>query len=191
MKIAISGKQGSGKTTLAEEFIKNHDFKHISFAKAIKETAMKERGLSWEEAFGKDKNREVLQEVGRKKRAENPDYWVEIVMKEIEENPEENYVLDDMRFMSEFTPLKDAGFTMVRIDADESVRKSRISKTFGNPEDVSETDLDVVQRPDLIDFDENKPSWDVFVTNNTISLEQFKGVSNSIYKAFSENTDNV
>lgn len=191
MYIAISGKQGSGKSTLADEFVTRFGFKKVSFAKALKELAMKEYGLTWEQAFGAEKDRELLQKLGKEKRDINPDYWVNVVLNEIADDPEQDYVLDDLRFLNEFYHLRDYGFIMVRIDSAEEVRRERLPNTFGNPGDISETDLDSVQRPDLIEFEDEKPSWDVFIKNNTIDLDQFKGVSESIYKAFTEKTDKI
>ncbi len=41
MKLAFCGYAGSGKTTLAKYFVEHYGFKHVSFAKAVKELGKK------------------------------------------------------------------------------------------------------------------------------------------------------
>lgn len=184
MKIAISGKQGSGKSTLAKQFIEKYGFKHVSFAKALKEMAINEYGLSEEEVYGAKKKREFLQNLGAEKRAEDEDYWVNIVLNQIAKNPEDNYVLDDLRYQNELDRLVDAGFITVRVDASSEIRQERIGNTFSNPEHASETELDYISNP-VLASDEDV-SWDVYINNEYENLDTFLLTADKIYKAFSE-----
>lgn len=186
MRIAISGKQGAGKSELSKIFIDKYGFEYVSFAKALKEMAIEEYGLSEEEVYGAKKKREFLQNLGAEKRDEDINYWVKIVIDSLEED--KNYVLDDLRYLNEFDALKDNGFVMVRVLASEEVRKDRIGSTFGNPTHKSETDLDSVENnPTLYkDREENKRYWDVFINNETIDIERFRGCADSIYKSFTD-----
>src|SRR3990167_7983102 len=142
MKIALSGKQGSGKSELAQYLIKTYGFVHLSFAKAIKEYAMEHHQLTWEQAFGKEKNRELLQKIGREGREININYWVDAILETITTDPSKNYIIDDVRYENEYDLLKGHNFVMVRIEADENLRKQRLEMTFIHPNHVSETALD-------------------------------------------------
>ncbi|MEK6973671.1 MAG: AAA family ATPase [Nanoarchaeota archaeon] len=73
--IAISGKQGSGKTTAANYLVENFNFKIISFSDKIKEVAMDLFGASYEESYGKSKNRLLLQKIGYHMREINYNVW--------------------------------------------------------------------------------------------------------------------
>mgnify|MGYP007100040917 CR=1 FL=1 len=187
MKIAISGKMGSGKTTLANVLITQYGFVGLSFAKALKEVAMTEYGLSHEEAFGNKKNRELLQQIGEDKRNEHgQNYWVDKVLEQLNQNPNANYVVDDVRYHSEYKALKDNGFIMVRIDSRMELRQERLGDRFKNPDHISETQLDTIVRPDFAE--EGQDSWDVYIINNS-SIDTFESFAESIYKAFSDDPE--
>ncbi len=178
MKIAISGKAGSGKTTLAEIFVKKYGFTRTGFANAVKQVGMEEHGLSWDEAFGDKKNREVLQAIGHGRRVQyGEDYWVNKFFEQIKDM--DNIVVDDVRYMNEYEILKKNGFITVRIDSPENVRRERIPRTF--PKDTnhqSEIDLDSVS------------DWHVFI-NNVGPVDRLDVFADKIYKSFINNNDNV
>ena len=118
MKIAIAGKAGSGKTTLAEIFVTKYNFKRTGFANAVKQVGMDEYGLTYEEAFGSKKNREVLQKIGHGRRLEyGEDYWVNKLLEQIKN--EDNIVIDDVRYKNEYQTLKNNGFIMIRLESPE------------------------------------------------------------------------
>lgn len=177
MKIAISGKAGSGKSALAKFFIEEHNLKHISFAKKVKEIAMDLFGLSYDEAFGANKNREVLQGIGQKMREIDHDVWVKYLARQ----NDDNVVLDDLRYKNEYQLLKDNGFIMVRVLAPQELRQQRIPNTFPeNTEHISEIDLDDIP------FEE----WDVTI-NNVSDIEYLRKCSNKIIESFKKVDDNV
>lgn len=66
IKLAISGKICSGKSTLADAFDDYFSFKHFKFAKAVYEAGY-EAGMSRDPEL---KDRKLLQSVGKKKRGE-------------------------------------------------------------------------------------------------------------------------
>lgn len=180
MKIAIAGKAGSGKTTLAEFFVKKYGFTRTGFANAVKKVGMDEFGLSYEEAFGAKKNRTVLQDIGHGRRVEfGENYWVNKFLEQT--NGQDNLIVDDMRYRNEFITLKDNGYILIRIDSPEEIRQNRIPNTYPeNPNHPSETDLDDIPIQD----------WDVFI-KNTSSLDYLEHCAEKIYEAFIKENDNV
>jgi len=177
MRIAFSGKQGSGKTTLSNFLVLTHGYERVSFAQSLKEMAMSDYGLSYHEAFGVNKNRVFLQRLGLEKRQEDPDYWVKLVANKVSSNPNKNYVLDDLRFPNEANYLKSNGFLLVRLECSEDVRKNRIPNTFGNPHDESETSLD------------SYLGWDYVIRSDRETIDVMKDLDSFINKYSS--LDNV
>ena len=178
MKIAISGPAGSGKTTFAEFFVKKYGFTRTGFANAVKKVGMDEYGLTYEEAFGHNKNRTVLQEIGHGHRVKYGErYWVDKLLEQI--NGMDNVIIDDVRYLNEYQTLKDNGFIMVRINASEPIRRSRIPKTFPeNPNHPSEIELNDVE------------DWHVIILNEG-SLSKLEGFANKVYNSFINTNDNV
>ena len=143
MRVAISGKAGTGKSVLAKLFIEEYNFKHISFARKLKDLAMDLFGLSYAQTYGSEKDRGLLQQLGPKMREIDSDVWVKYVLREIDRNPDADYVLDDLRYRNELDALKGAGFILIRIESSVEERKKRIPNTFPIDEfHESETDLD-------------------------------------------------
>lgn len=106
MRIAFSGKAGSGKTTMANYLVEHFGFVRYSFADAVKEIAT--------EIFGmEDKDRGLLQAIGTKMREIDVDVWVQYTMNKIEAEDHPNVVIDDCRFLNEAERLKDYGFTII------------------------------------------------------------------------------
>lgn len=119
MKIAICGKMASGKTTLADWFVEHHDFQKISLAAKVK-------------SIGKDlfgmvhKDRRLLQKIGMKMREIREDVWIDYLIN----HEGDNLIVDDVRFINEAEKLKAAGWTILRINIDDDLQKSRLQTTY-------------------------------------------------------------
>ncbi len=185
MKIALSGKMGSGKTTLAEELVKDYDFKRVSFANGVKDTAMNVFGMTYEQAYGAQKNRELLQKIGQKCREIEPNVWVNMTRRQIMDYDAQGYdiVVDDMRFKNEFDILRDLGFIMVRIDASPEVRRKRIPNTFAGENEISETDLDSIV--ESCSKGDTPREWNNIILNQG-SKENFLKYGKLIYTHYKE-----
>ena len=153
MKIALSGKQLSGKDTVADYLCNNYGFKKESFAKPIKELAKSYFGLSHEDVYYNkpDKARKVLQMIGNIGRLVDEDFWVDKTLREIHKHDtimkekgkeQRRFVISDLRFKHELEKLKKEGFITIRIEAPRDIREKRGELSNGN--DISETDLDEV-----------------------------------------------
>ncbi len=192
MKIAISGKMGSGKTTLAQALDTNHVFYILSFADGVRDVGKVYFRMSKDDLSGPNKDRQKLQHIGQKMREIDPDVWVNNLlyysegMQKFLDGNVNNLVVDDMRLKNEFDALKEAGYIMVRIVADKETRESRMGVAFTNTDDITETDLDDVQNPMDPNIDKEGRKWDVVIKNDTISLEKFKGIADKIYDSFSK-----
>jgi dephospho-CoA kinase len=152
--ILISGKQGSGKTSLRNYlFQRLPDAKCVSFADPLRyivegiRTGMVETGLKFPEHFAM---RSLLQFLGTEWGREqlNLDIWLEAAKRTIEALSEDGvtkYVLvDDLRFRNEFLAFPDA--TKIRLHCPDDIRFPRTK--FGaetaekSDRHISETDLD-------------------------------------------------
>lgn len=147
MKIAISGKIASGKTSLANEIILNSDKKIglFSFASPIKKIAYECFCMSTDPNL---KDRKLLQNIGQKLREIDQDVWVNAFLNLIKN--EDNVICDDLRFKNEATTLIDAGFTLVRLNICPELQLERLKNTYPKTweehvrklNNISETDLD-------------------------------------------------
>src|SRR3990167_2332529 len=159
--IAISGKARAGKSTLAMMLTGKLGAPwHVeSFSDAVLEEFAKEK---WQVEYAehgldpllerinanKENFRPELIELGQRRRAAEPDYWIH----RLPCNP--NAIIPNCRFRNEYNHFKKNDFYMVRVDATSEVREAR-----GCPDlaDISETDLDSIKAW----------NWDYVVLNNT------------------------
>ena len=132
MIIGLSGYAQSGKDTAAELLCLNYDFKRIAFADAIRESIsrlnpMLGNGIrvgemaedyGWDVAKNNPEVRRLLQvmgtEVGRQLFGD--DVWIDIVMRQIDANPEQNWVVTDVRFPNEANAIKSRSGYMLRVN---------------------------------------------------------------------------
>lgn len=117
MIIGLSGYAQSGKDTVAELLCLNYGFKRIAFADAIREgvvrlNPMLDDGIrvadlvedyGWDVAKGNAEVRRLLQvfgtEVGRSLLGSN--VWTDVAFKQIDAEPNQRWVIPDVRFENE------------------------------------------------------------------------------------------
>lgn len=172
--VLISGKMGSGKTTLGEGVVSRlTDLKlraiHYTFAGPLYE--MHRGCLQVLDRYGIQTPRKdgaLLQllgtEWGRKQYGEN--IWVEICKKRIEKDRPDVAVISDARFPNEVSSFLPGAIT-VRLDCPERVRRERILATPGqnwreNTAHPSETALDYFDEWSMrIDSEYEAPAYSV------------------------------
>jgi energy-coupling factor transporter ATP-binding protein EcfA2 len=146
MIIALTGKKGSGKNTVAEVFkslYPEKNFQLLSFAEPLKEAyeiLYAEKvidDLAWKEGFHpryKIKRRKLMQDLGKFLRETTDGMgFVDRLFEKIKSG--NNYIITDLRFKNEHEFLKNTFFTtFIRV----------VRKTGLNDADISETDLDDV-----------------------------------------------
>jgi septin family protein len=101
--ILVSGKAGSGKTTICEQVAEQCNIKKYSFADALKRYCVKEH--NWN-GIKDDEGRALLQRVGQEKRAEDSDYWVKALLNFTLIQTHQVSIIDDWRFPNEVQALR-------------------------------------------------------------------------------------
>ena len=146
MKIAIAGQMASGKTTLAESLVKI-GYKKVSLAGKVKEIARDLFHMG-------EKDRPLLQKIGMKMREIRPSVWIDYIIHLGEEY--DNLVIDDVRFANEAKVLKEAGWTIIRLNIEEPLQKERLQNTYDDWEvhwnsrgDASEVEVKLIVDVDL------------------------------------------
>lgn len=152
--IAISGKQRSGKDTLAKilnDVLTNYTV--VPLAKTLKEQYAEEHNTTV--AYVEDRKnkmpnmRRALIDYGAKYREKDVHHWVKAALKH-----DGNIIIPDLRFVDEVDYICDNvdRVVLVRVEATRELRATR--GVLSNESDASETDLDA--------FD----GWDIVVENN-------------------------
>lgn len=140
--IAIIGKMGAGKSTVANGLLNDPAvrYDHVAIAGKLKEIAVELFGP------GADKSRYYLQGLGQYVRSLEEDAWIDIAIDQvIKWSPA---VIDDVRYPNEYDKLKaECGAIIVRVEAPLEVRIERLKANgkWGGKEALeheSETALD-------------------------------------------------
>lgn len=174
--IILSGKQYSGKDTLAKILLENlTNFKRIGLGDAIKIEYGEQKGLSFEEIEqNKAQYRQDLINLGNKRRSEDKDYWIKKVIK-----MPGNIIVPDVRVKRELEFFKEANAFTIRVEASRETRSQR-GQLVGET-DVTEVDLDDIK------------DWDYVIENNSTyenlqakSIELAKEIKSFLNKNKSE-----
>ncbi len=142
--IVISGKQYSGKDTLAKILLeKMPDFKRIGIGDAIKIEYGRRKNLTFEEI---EKNkylyRNDLIELGNWGRSQDDAYWLKIMA------DMDKIIVPDMRMKFEADFFKNKGAFLIRVNSTYENRAKR--GTIINNNDNTETELDDYNKWNLV-----------------------------------------
>lgn len=179
-KIAISGKQRSGKSTAADMFLtffqkKNKNAKSVALADPIKyfvkqlfpEARAKclygsseHRNEIISEKYTKNgkpiTHRDAIIDIGTFARQYNDEIWLDHIINETNNSKDVDlYIVPDVRFVIEFNALKAAGFTMIRIYRDD-IQKIDIP---------SETEQDLIKNEEFHHIIENNKDLSYLQSN--------------------------
>jgi hypothetical protein len=118
MIVGLSGKAQSGKDTVGAAFVNKHEFIRVASADALKRIAMRTFGWDGEKDA---RGRKFLQDLATAVRGYDPDFWINITLKEIQrqndsERNNKNFVITDLRYTNEANSLKKAGAILIRIE---------------------------------------------------------------------------
>lgn len=154
LRVAFSGKFGSGKDTAAEVVKRDGAVRqHYLFAKRVKEVVATLTGTSYEFNCSDEGKRtippgftktlgELQQFVGQGFCDQlGEDIWVNIVLAQVQAQ-EESCVITDLRYPNEANALKEAGFLLVRINVEGPTLERRTKGDKRNRNHPSETALD-------------------------------------------------
>lgn len=139
MRIAISGKLGSGKNTAAtliQELLPQYEWKELAFAYRLKEVVATWTGTTIEQNLSREGKKfippgsqftlaEWQQKVGMMGREYlGSNIWIDLVLANLK--PEDYVIVTDCRFKNEANQLKQKGFVLIRIEGDPTgLRKKR------------------------------------------------------------------
>ncbi len=195
LKIAISGKMCSGKTTLLEMIMDYHDVEvcsggadqdilqvaeRFSLADPVKEVA--HRYFRMPQGY---KDRPLLQKIGQQFRDIEPKVWINLLIDRANryegiQNELESVegasmkgcaICDDVRFPNEIEALKEAGWITIRLNVDDEERKSRLQRVYGKYWESHWKNRNEISETAL---DEYEFDWDFTLENPTYQdLEQF------------------
>lgn len=130
--IAISGKAGAGKSSLARAFADELGGGVIlAFGDQLKVEVKKLYGLEKNDPGG----REHLIDHGESMRASDPLHWLFAVDRSIRSAQTIGRVpiIDDVRFRLEYEYLRALGFYLVRVEAHSVIRRNRLISSGADP----------------------------------------------------------
>ena len=184
-KIAFTGKMGAGKSTAALVALGIYTEMYgpedsigviIQFANPLHQAAVafhrREKPRVFLQRLGDLARREFGDDVFEQIFHENVDGFINNRLPQI---PQTHALLmtDDLRFKGEYKLVKNLGFTVIRVEAAEEVRKQRLGNAFTNVKHRSEMEMEQF-RPD-------------FVIDNSAYDPQSLAVDSQLRQIFSEN----
>lgn len=124
MKIAITGKMCSGKSSLANILLESDShFKIYSFGQKVKDVA--------KDLFDmQEKDRTLLTSIGTKMREINQNVWIDYVLKQCKDQT--HCIVDDLRYQNEYEALVKSGFKIIQLKVDPIIQGERIKIVYPN-----------------------------------------------------------
>ncbi len=125
LRIAFAGCMASGKSFAAASVKQKLKNTHImSFSSAVKRLARENIKFD---------HREGYQMVGKVGRMVDPEAWIKILLREINQKKyTDHIVVDDIRYENELIALKMLGFTIVHINTPWHIRLKRVKKRYSD-----------------------------------------------------------
>lgn len=170
MNVAIVGKMGAGKSSLANFLVDVHQYTRVANAGALKALAQMAYGpidksetyrITTTLPFGETvqhelSGREVLQGIGQTLKEFDRDIWLKAMVRSME-TMQGPFVCDDTRFPFEAGFLKGKGWIIAKLQVPEEIRMNRYQHLYGRiPTEqelnhASETEVDNIQEDILLD----------------------------------------
>tara|TARA_B110001450_G_C17556167_1_gene454745 strand:+ start:354 stop:875 length:522 start_codon:yes stop_codon:yes gene_type:complete len=150
MKIAITGKMCSGKSSLANILLEsNSNFQIYSFGQKVKDVA--------KDLFDmKEKDRSLLISIGTKMREIDPDVWINYILKQTKDKT--HCIVDDLRYQNEYEALSKSGFKIIQLKLDPVIQEERIKIVYPhNYKDHLENINHLSERNEFIWLDDDNP----------------------------------
>ena len=124
MKIAVTGKMCSGKTTLCNYLCEIEPrFQIFSFGKKVKDVAS--------DLFQMDpqiKDRTLLTGIGQKMREIDSEVWINYVINQCKDV--EYCLVDDLRYQNEYEALVKNGFKIIQLNISDELQEYRIRNIY-------------------------------------------------------------
>lgn len=132
--VALTGKARSGKSTVAWYLVEMYGFVETSFGEALKDFVHEIFQLNYDKKY-----RDLYQKFGQFCRSIDEDVWVRHCLNPIDRRIEfarrypnvveqYRYVVSDLRQPNEYRALRERGFVIIRINASDDVRLTRMKR---------------------------------------------------------------
>jgi dephospho-CoA kinase len=129
MKIAITGKMCSGKTTLANMIMQiDSRYEKFSFGQKVKDIAFELFYMNPE-----FKDRTLLTNIGTKMRDINPNVWINYILNQTKHK--KYCIIDDLRYQNEYESLVKDGWIIIKLNISDKIQEERIKNLYSNFED--------------------------------------------------------
>ena len=131
LKIALTGRMGSGKDAVGDILYKKHRFYEFAFGDALKKCAHE----IFRDVPENPKPRELYQFMNVM-REYDPDVWIKHVARKVEIYEElfgttQGFVITDVRAQNEFDWAKTNGFKVVRVSVPDDIQAKRLAERDG------------------------------------------------------------
>jgi hypothetical protein len=153
--VAIVGKMGAGKSSLANHLVDVHQYTRVANAGALKALAAMAYGpidkgetypvtvmddMAWDTEWIEKKisGREVLQGIGQIVKEFDRDFWLRAMVRDMETKGNGPFVCDDTRFPFEADFLRERGWIIVKLYVPKEVRAERYERLYGRQPTESE-----------------------------------------------------
>lgn len=175
MIIAISGKIGSGKSYICNHIIKSlpeYNFKRKTFAYNVRKTVSILTDIDMEILLSREAKNiylddwgmyigEMFQKIATSiKKDIRDDVWLISLL--LKYNDDENWLIDDLRYLNECVAIKKKKGILIRLEGDP---KNIRGKDKRDPNHVSETELDNYDGFDIIYYNELSSNIDELLIN--------------------------
>ena len=145
--IALTGRMGTGKSTIAQLLSEMYGYHRISWAAPVKDFAAMAYGpIDKTASYAVTQNgvtryisgREILQRLGTDalRMQVDQDFWIKVGLNRIRAaltaNPNVRIVIDDTRFPNEADALRARGFLIVRVKLPDALRLARMDEEPGD-----------------------------------------------------------
>jgi hypothetical protein len=174
--IGITGAAGSGKTTAAEELLRQQDFVRVRFAGPLKDMLWS-LGLSVEETDGLLKEQPCVLLGGKTPRHAmitlgtewgrdmiHPDLWINAWKQRVDSLPEDaKVVCDDVRFPNELEMIRSLGGRIFHINRPGFEGTNHPSEQFADGSHVRGRDLTIANTGTLEGFKHIVTTWAHFL----------------------------
>jgi dephospho-CoA kinase len=174
MKIAVTGKMCSGKTTLCNYLCSVEPrFQIFSFGKKVKEVAT--------DLFGMDpltKDRPLLTSLGQKMREIDSEVWLDYVIQQCQDK--EFCLVDDLRYQNEYEALVKNGFKIIQLNLSDELQEKRIREVYpDNFEDHLINRTHLSERNTFQWLNEEHPHLSI---DSSEDINEIKNIINSFIK---------
>jgi dephospho-CoA kinase len=134
MLLGIVGLNGSGKDTVADYLVEKYGFVHYGCGQAVRDELLR---------LGKnhlDRN-EMIDHANKMRKEKGNDYWPKFIFEKFKDN--ERLIISSIRNPSEIDFIESKRGFLIRVDAEQKLRFSRISKrATDKPTQHGEVDFD-------------------------------------------------